>query len=418
MSVDGSKSIEDSKSMGSSNLADFCRNIEDYRRYITEQCDSLEVPIPDDFAVQTSFQLAQKVVDTVTLQRKLPFAQFMQEALYAPGLGYYSAGSKKLGSDGDFITAPEISPLFGKTLALSVMEAWRNTQPYLLELGAGSGRMMCDVLRELEAQKQLPKMYFILEVSAELKQRQQQLLANELPHLVERVEWLDGLPDNFKGVVIGNEVVDAIPCELLMKTEHGLAQGLVSYNNQGFTLDFSVTDYSKGWRKRHQDVVESWPEGYLAETYDLRNDWLKALLNSLDQGVIILLDYGFEQEELLSPYRPQGTLQCYYRHKKHSAPLKLLGLQDITASVNFTQLAETAKTHDTDVIGLATQAMFLTLSGIERFVAQPQDSDTISSLSIGQQLQTLLMPSEMGQNIKVLALSKRCSGTLSGFKSL
>lgn len=411
-------SVEGSKSVKSFQLPDFCRNIEDYRRYIMEQCDSLEVPTPDDFAIQTSFQLAQKVVDTVTLQQKIPFSQFMQQALYAPGLGYYSAGSKKLGADGDFITAPEVSPLFGKTLALSVMEAWRSTPPYLLELGAGSGRLMCDILRELEAQKQLPKTYFILEVSAELKQRQQQLLTDELPHLIDRVEWLEGLPEGFKGVVIGNEVVDAIPCELLMKTEHGLAQGLVGYNDQGFTLEFSVTDYSTGWRKRHQDAVDSWPEGYLAETYDLRNDWLKALLGSLNQGVIILLDYGFEQEELFSPYRPQGTLQCYYRHKKHSSPLKLLGLQDITASVNFTQLGEVTKADDADVLGLATQAMFLTLSGIERFVAQPQDSDTISNLSVGQQLQTLLMPSEMGQNIKVLALSKGFSGTLSGFKSL
>ncbi|WP_223668659.1 class I SAM-dependent methyltransferase [Kangiella shandongensis] len=404
--------------MDSSRFPTFCCDRSDYQQLIEEQCRTLELPEPNSAAVDVSFALAQKVSELINLKQKIPFSDFMQQALYAPGLGYYSAGSYKLGAQGDFVTAPELSPLFGKTLAQSIMQAFEHTQPVILELGAGSGRLMCDLLRQLEVEERVPETYYILEVSAELRQRQQQLLKAELPHLVTKVVWLDKLPQSFKGVIIGNEVIDAIPFELLMKTEHGLAQGFVKYNERGFSLEFHVTDYSRGWQKRNFNSYSMWPEGYLVETSELRNDWMRTLMESLEQGCVILLDYGYEQEELYSPYRPQGTLQCYYRQRKHSTPLALLGLQDITCSVNFTQLAETAQQQGSDILGFTSQALFLTLSGIEQFVAQAQDSDTIAGLSVAQQLQTLLMPAEMGQTIKVLGLSKNFSGTLSGFKSL
>lgn len=277
---------------------------------------------------------------------------------------------------------------------------------------------MCDILQQCESDGALPEAYYILEVSAELRQRQQQLLNDKLPHLKPLVIWLERLPQSFQGVIIGNEVIDAIPVELLMQTEEALTQGFVTHDKNGFKLEFEATSFSQGWRKKHADICQSWPEGYLAETYDLRRDWLKSLIGCLKQGCIVLVDYGYEEDELYSPYRPQGTLQCYYRQKKHSMPLALLGLQDITSSVNFTQLAQAALDHDAQVLGFTTQSQFLTLSGIEQFVAQSQDSDTMSSLSVAQQLQTLLMPNEMGQNIKVLGLSKGFSGALSGFTSL
>lgn len=396
----------------------FCRHIDDYRQMLEQQCDSLDVPVPDSIAIETSFQLAQKISQRLHLKQKIPFSEFMQQALYAPGLGYYSAGSRKLGAGGDFVTAPEVSGLFGQTLAQSVQQAWTSTKKHILELGAGSGRLMCDLLKQLENDQQLPETYYILEVSGELRQRQKNLLQQELPHLLAKVVWLEALPNQFEGIIIGNEVVDAIPFELLMKTEHGLAQGWVKQNEQGFGLEFEVTDLSRGWYKKHSQTVDSWPQGYLAETYDLRNDWLRALVDCLGQGCILLIDYGFEEEELYSPYRPQGSLQCYYRQKKHSLPLVLLGLQDLTCSVNFTQLAKAAVEHDANILGFTSQAMFLTQSGIERCMAQAQDSDTMRSLSVAQQLQTLLMPNEMGQTIKVLGLSKNYSETLSGFSTL
>lgn len=404
--------------LDSSLFPEFCRNFEDYRKLLTEQCRILEVPCPEDYAIEVSHQLAQRISQQIHFHGKLPFSEFMQQALYAPGLGYYSAGSRKLGAGGDFVTAPEISPLFGKTLALSVQQAWQHTAKHILELGAGSGRLMCDILRQCEADICLPDCYFVLEVSAELKQRQQDLLREELPHLYSRVTWLEHLPQSFDGVMLANEVVDAIPFELLMQTEQGLTQGFVQTDEHGFSLSFTPTDFSRGWQKQHQEICQQWPDGYLAEAYNHRSDWLVALLNSLNQGCLLLLDYGYEEEELYSPYRPQGTLQCYYRQKKHSMPLTLLGLQDITASVNFTQLAHRALDSGAKVLGFTTQAQFLTLSGIERFVAQKEDSATMPSVSIAQQLQTLLMPNEMGQNIKVLGLSKGFSGTVSGFNSL
>ncbi|GAA0204786.1 SAM-dependent methyltransferase [Kangiella japonica] len=401
-----------------SSYPEFCRNFEDYRRSLTKQCQILEVPCPDEHAIEVSYQLAQRVSQQIHFHGKIPFSEFMQQALYAPGLGYYSAGSRKLGVSGDFVTAPEISALFGKTLALSVQQAWQHTTKNILEFGAGSGRLMCDILRQCEADSCLPDTYSVMEVSAELKQRQQDLLRKELPHLYSKVTWLEQLPQSFDGVMLANEVADAIPFELLMQTEQGLTQGFVQTDAQGFSLTFTPTDFSRGWQKRHQDICQQWPDGYLAEAYNHRSDWLSALLNSLNQGCVLLLDYGYEEEELYSPYRPQGTLQCYYRQKKHSMPLTLLGLQDITASVNFTQLAHQALDSGAQVLGFTSQAQFLTLSGIERFVAQDDDSDTMSSASIAQQLQTLLMPNEMGQNIKVLGLSKGFSGTVSGFNSL
>ena len=399
-------------------LPEFCRDYADYEELIQHQCQTLEVNRPEKAAIESSLQLAQKVSQDIYLNQKISFGQFMQQALYAPGLGYYSGGSHKLGAGGDFVTAPEISSLFGKTLAKSIQQAWQFTSQVILELGAGSGKLMCDILRQCEADNVLPETYYILEVSAELRQRQKAALEQQLPHLKSKVVWLEQFPESFKGVVIANEVVDAIPVELLMQTEEGLAQGFVKQNAQGFSMEFRTTSLSEGWQKRHQDLCEKWPEGYLAESYDLRNDWLKSLLDSMEQGCLLLIDYGYEEEELYSPYRPQGTLQCYYQQKKHSIPLALLGLQDITASVNFTQLANQALASDTEVMGFTTQAQFLTLSGIEQFVAQAQDSDTMSSLSVAQQLQTLLMPNEMGQNIKVLGLSKGFSGTLTGFQPL
>lgn len=399
-------------------LPDFCRDYADYEELIQQQCQTLEVNRPEKAAIESSLQLAQKVSQDIYLNQKLSFGQFMQQALYAPGLGYYSGGSHKLGAGGDFVTAPEISSLFGKTLAKSIQQAWQFTSQVILELGAGSGKLMCDILQQLETDRALPETYYILEVSAELRQRQKVALEQQLPHLKSKVVWLEQFPESFKGMVIANEVVDAIPVELLMQTEEGLAQGFVKQNAQGFSMEFRTTSLSEGWQKRHQDLCEKWPEGYLAESYDLRNDWLKSLLDTMEQGCLLLIDYGYEEEELYSPYRPQGTLQCYYQQKKHSIPLALLGLQDITASVNFTQLANQALASDTEVVGFTTQAQFLTLSGIEQFVAQAQDSDTMSSLSVAQQLQTLLMPNEMGQNIKVLGLSKGFSGTLTGFQPL
>lgn len=399
-------------------LPDFCRNYQDYQQLLQYQCHALEVPEPEQAAIEASFQLAQKVAELIHFNGKLPFAQFMQQALYHPGLGYYSGGSHKLGAGGDFVTAPEISPMFGQTIAKSLQQAWNNTEPCVLELGAGTGKLMCDILQQCESDNQLPEAYYILEVSAELRQRQQQMLNDKLPQLKPLVIWLDRLPESFQGVIIGNEVIDAIPVELFMQTEQGLTQGFVSYDHKGFKLEFEETSFSQGWQKKHADLCQEWPEGYLAESYDLRSDWLKSLVECLEQGCIVLIDYGYEEEELYSPYRPQGSLQCYYQQRKHSMPLALLGLQDITSSVNFTQLAQAALDINAQVLGFTTQSQFLTLSGIEQFVAQSQDSDTMSSLSVAQQLQTLLMPNEMGQNIKVLGLSKGFSGALSGFTSL
>ncbi len=342
----------------------------------------------------------------------IPFSRFMELALYAPGLGYYTAGAHKLGAAGDFITAPELSSLFGRTLARQLVEVMETSAPHILELGAGSGKLALDILGELERLDALPDSYSILEVSADLRERQQALLRQKLPHLADRVRWLDVLPDSIAGAIFGNEVLDALPVDLL-------------YWSEGRILERGVT--SDGDRFAWQDKVSGnealliiarnikVPDDYLSEVSLGVRGLVATLCDRLEHGALLFIDYGFGTREYYHPQRSGGTLMCHYRHHAHGDPFYLPGLQDITAHVDFTAVAETAIEHGAHFLGYTSQAHFLLNNGITDLLkgVSPEDVKTYAPLSA--QLQKLTSPAEMGELFKVIALGKRMDQPLAGF---
>ena len=342
----------------------------------------------------------------------LSFAEFMHTALYTPQLGYYSGGGKKFGVGGDFVTAPEISPLFGLTVANQVAEVLAQTGGDVLELGAGTGKLALKVLQGLQHQNQVPDHYYILDVSAHLRQVQQETLQADLPpEIFARVQWLDALPEQFTGVVLGNEVLDAIAVHLVVKKEgQWLERGVIFEGG----LQWQNTPLDNQHWVSHLPV--DLPDGYLTEVCPAANGLIASLANSLQQGMILMLDYGFGAREYYHPQRNQGTLMCHYQHYAHDNPLTLLGLQDITAHVNFTAIAETALENSLECLGYVNQAQFLINAGITNLLQQiPNSLESADYLRAVSAVQKLVSPAEMGELFKVIALTKHLTPPLLGF---
>lgn len=342
----------------------------------------------------------------------LSFAAFMHTALYTPQLGYYSGGGKKFGVGGDFVTAPELSPLFGLTVANQVAEVLAQTGGDVLELGAGTGKLALKVLQGLQGQAQLPDHYYILDVSAHLRQVQQETLQKDLPpEVFARVQWLDALPAQFTGVVLGNEVLDAISVHLVVKKAgQWLERGVM------FEGGLQWQDRPLENQQLVSHLPADLPDGYLTEVCPAANGLIASLANSLQQGMILMLDYGFGAREYYHPQRNQGTLMCHYQHYAHDNPLTLLGLQDITAHVNFTAIAETALENGLECLGYVNQAQFLINAGITTMMqcihADLEDPSYIRAVSA---VQKLISPAEMGELFKVIALTKHLAPPLLGF---
>lgn len=350
----------------------------------------------------------------------ISFAEFMQFALYAPGIGYYSAGAQKFGQSGDFVTAPEISPLFSQTLALQCAQILQHLSPdaYILELGAGSGRMAGDIILTLEKQKKLPAKYYILEVSADLKQRQQQYLRQHCPNYFENIIWLSSLPETaFSGIILGNEVIDAMPIHLFQLTEKEILESQIGLVNGQWQQAFRspLTDgLTPAVRELQSTLVEPIQAPYTSEINLGLNDWIASLSSCLKQGVMLFIDYGFTRQEYYHPSRHMGTLMCHYRHHAHDNPMIHIGLQDITAHVDFTALAFAAKNAELTVMGFTQQAPFLLANGLLTLAEQTEHS-LQQQLEISQQIQKLTYPHEMGELFKVMAIGKHWDETLQGF---
>ena len=371
------------------------------------------LPTPSPEAQAHSNKLCQLIHRDIELQGGwIPFSRFMELALYAPELGYYSAGSLKLGAAGDFVTAPEISSLFGRTLARQVSEIMAQSTPQIIELGAGSGKLAADILSELERQNHLPDRYDILEVSADLRARQQALLRERLPHLINRIHWLDALPDSISGVLIANEVLDALPVHLVRWTDARILERGIASENTEFV-----------WQERlphapalhHLAQQISMPDGTLSEISLAARGLVSSLSARLKQGVLLFIDYGFGTREYYHPQRDSGTLMCHYRHHAHDDPFYLPGLQDITAHVNFTSIAEAAIEADLHLYGYTTQAHFLINCGITGLLEESDPESVFDYLPLSSQLQKLTSPAEMGDLFKVIALGKGMGTPLIGF---
>ncbi len=348
----------------------------------------------------------------------LPFSRYMELCLYSPGLGYYSAGLQKFGADGDFVTAPEISPLFGRCLAQACAGVLQLTGGDVLEFGAGSGRLAVDLLKELESLDALPDRYLVLEPSAELRDRQQALIGSELPRLAARVEWLDRLPGaGFRGVVLANEVLDAMPVERFRWD--GEAVRRLCVHEAGERFDWAeCAAQSPELSAAVEPLCREYglAPGYVSEINLMLPAWLQGIADVLGQGMLLLADYGYPRREYYHPQRGRGTLRCHYRHRTHEDPFLWPGLQDVTAHVDFTAVAEAAVAAGLDVAGYTTQAAFLIDCGLERLLEAAGGPESGDWLKTVQQAKTLIMPGEMGESFKFIALTRGLDGALPGFR--
>ncbi len=349
----------------------------------------------------------------------LPFDRYMELALYAPRLGYYVNGRRKFGEHGDFTTAPETSPLFGQCLAQQVAECLGHLGGgAVLELGAGSGRMAADMLRELERLDAVPAAYQILELSPALQALQRATLAAAVPELLPRVSWLQALPDpGFVGVVVGNEVLDAMPVQRFRRHQGRWQELAVALAGDGLE-DRWLAPFTPGLEHA---LAEIWPDpdavgdGYGSEINLRLGPWLRALTDRLAHGYVVLIDYGYSRREYYHPERDQGTLICHFRHRAFADPYLLPGLQDITANVDFSALAAAATACGLQLAGYTTQAHFLIDSGLDTRLAASDPDDVRRHLALMQGVKRLTLPSEMGERFKVIALACAAPVTLSGF---
>lgn len=352
----------------------------------------------------------------------LPFDRFMELALYAPGLGYYSAGLLKFGAGlhefgGDFITAPEMSALFGQTLARQVARVLDLTGGNILEIGAGSGRLALDLLRELEMLGRLPERYLILEVSADLRQRQRQLLEERAPQVLARVTWLDALPASFSGLMLGNEVLDAMPVQVLAWCGAALFERGVAW--RGGAFHWSERQLAEGelYERAGQlpPARDAHRGEYLSEIALAAPAFVATLAERLERGVMLFIDYGFGENEFYHPQRSQGTLMCHYRHYAHDDPFYLPGLQDITAHVDFSAIAHQGISHGLRLLGYTSQANFLLNCGLTDILARTSPENAGAYLPLAAQAQKLVSPAEMGELFKAVALGKGIDPPLLGF---
>jgi SAM-dependent MidA family methyltransferase len=347
----------------------------------------------------------------------LSFERFMELALYAPGLGYYSAGSWKLGGGGDFVTAPEVSELFGRCVAAQCAPVLRATGGGILELGAGTGALAAAILMALDAEGVLPERYAILEVSGDLAARQRARLARLAPHLRARVAWLEQLPQTpLRGVLLANEVADALPVR-----RFGVRGGALQELGVALSADGALqaaegppdAALAEACAAMFGTPPRSLPEGYTSEVNLRVGPWITTLAACLERGAVLLFDYGLPRAHYYHAQRVAGTLRCHFRQRAHDDPFVNLGVQDITAWVDFTRIAEAASSAALEVAGFATQAAFLLALGLERAVAAGPDA--VSRARLAGEARRLVMPEEMGEAFKVMALTRGHSAPLEGF---
>lgn len=380
---------------------------------------NISLPAPDSDALEHSAALVSYIQHQIKKAGGwIDFAQFMNSALYAPSLGYYSSGAKKFGLAGDFVTAPEISPMFGQCFAKQVQQilcavSEQSTNADVLELGAGTGRLAHDLLSELDRLDQLPDHYFILEVSAHLRDEQHRNLKSELPEeIASRIFWLDTMPESFRGVVIANEVLDALPVHIIERVASSINEVGVSLENERFVW--------KSQRLESKDLLDfvnklELSEGYVTEVCPAATGLIATLANSLQLGALIMIDYGFSRHEYYHSQRRQGTLMCHYRHHSHSDPFLYLGLQDITAHVDFTRIAEAGVASGLSFVGYLNQAQFLINCGIMHLLELTSKDDMVAYIAQAAAVQKLLSPAEMGELFKVIAFEKNIDTDFIGF---
>lgn len=380
------------------------------------------LPQPSRTARSLSKQLSLLIDEEIRKAAgSISFERYMQLALYTPGLGYYSGPLEKFGEQGDFVTAPGIGSLFGRCLARSIAPALQSiTGADIVEFGAGDGRLAATVLEELQYLETLPGRYLIIEASADLRQRQKDQLGHLPPQILARVKWLDTLPESIRGVVLGNELLDAMPCKRFQVDRNGALWELNVRSKDG-TRELPQFEYVLADRPLEAKYLPTGfkpANGYESELPLQNRAWIRSLGERVREGVIILADYGFPAGEFYHPDRSQGTLMCHYRHHSHSDPFWFPGLQDITSHVDFTALAEAAAEVGLELNGYIDQANFLIDSGLADILAASQQVHPPGSreaVELAAEVKKLTMPHEMGELFKVIAFSRNLAQQPCGF---
>jgi SAM-dependent MidA family methyltransferase len=376
----------------------------------------MSLPPPEALACAHSQQLQELIRERIaTAGGWLSFAAYMDLALYAPGLGYYAAGARKFGSAGDFVTAPEMTPLFGYALARQVAQLMKASAPAVIEVGAGSGRLATDLLRALAELDCLPERYAILDVSPDLHERQRETLAREVPELLPRVVWLERLPEHFSGVVLANELLDAMPAHCVAWHQDGIYERGIACGQDGRLI----------WLERPatgpvlaaaREIAEqcTLPPGLVSEIGLAASAWTASWGPIIERGALLLIDYGFPRHEFYHSQRSGGTLMCHYRHLAHTDPFFWPGLQDITAHVDFTAAIAAAFPHGLELLGYTSQGQFLLNCGMLECLGDgPTDSPAY--IRAAAAANRLILPHEMGELFKVIAMGKDIDVPLIGF---
>ncbi|MGB8436591.1 MAG: SAM-dependent methyltransferase [Burkholderiales bacterium] len=345
----------------------------------------------------------------------MTFARYMELVLYAPGLGYYSAGARKLGADGDFTTAPELTPLYGHCIAQQARQILALGLDEILEVGAGSGALAAELLEELDRLGAAPRRFLILELSADLRARSRDLLAERVPHLMERIAWLNVLPPAFEGMIIGNEVLDAMPVHIVRATGRDIEEGGVVASRGDRPFEWSFRP-AAGELRAAADQLGLAP-GYVTEIALAARAFVRSVGAILERGVMLFVDYGFPAREYYHPQRAQGTLMCHYRHRAHTDPFFLPGLQDVTAHVDFSAIAAAASRAELDVLGYTSQEQFLVNCGITDLMLRTSPEDPSRYLPTAAAASKLLSPAEMGELFKAIAFGRGVPDELAGFAS-
>jgi SAM-dependent MidA family methyltransferase len=372
------------------------------------------MPIASEIEIQLSEQLKTKIIQAIhSNQGWISFDRFMEFALYDPEFGYYTGTLRKFGEKGDFVTASEISSFFAKTMCIQFEEIFLSLDKNIIEIGAGSGKFALEVIQSLDSKK--IDHYFILEISHSLRKHQYELLIKNLPpHLFGKVQWIDKIPQEYNGIIFCNELLDALPIDLIKKSSGipyqkgvGLENDLFIWKDKAIK-DLSIYDHIN---------LESLPDNYLAEDAIHIKSWINKISESISKGVVIIIDYGFNHSEYFHEQRSQGTLMCHFKHHAHDNPLIQVGIQDITSHVNFSYVAREASSKGLHINGFISQANFLINCGILELLEKVNIEDSVLYMKSVSEIQKLLSPSEMGDLFKVMTIEKNIDINLVGLKN-
>ncbi|MDH3903220.1 MAG: SAM-dependent methyltransferase [Xanthomonadales bacterium] len=374
------------------------------------------LPEPPEELKHLSTQLASRIRETIDRKGPIPFSEYMEMALYEPGLGYYSAGLQKFGEGGDFVTAPQLGDVFARCLAKQIEQVSAELGQFeIIEAGAGSGILAADLLKTLESGNP-PTRYRILERSGYLRQVQKETLGRLVPQWMDRISWLDAPPEeNWQGVFLANEVLDALTVERFCVESEDVRQLQVANGPAGF--DWHKGNFSNKTQAQIQAVLSGlahYPaSGYCSEVNTSLPAWLQTVTSSLQKGLALFIDYGYTRKDYYQPQRRDGTLICHYRHRAHDDPFTWPGLTDISASVDFTALAQAADECGLEVSGYTTQVMFLMACGLDQLISESMSLPEVERVSMNNQIRRLTLPGEMGERFQVMALSRGLEEELS-----